>query len=399
MGAQRVLQAAVAVVAFAGVADAKPRERVAVIDLGPKGSGHGPDDGPTIRKAIAGKLVAGGFDPVAGDGLEDALAGESSDADDVLLAAAMAEAQRAFGALDCTAAVTAANQAIGLAAARQAAGIAVPELPRATAYVVLCADRANNVDAAMKAVAKFRAAGGGNDVPADVLKKYPEMDTVLDRELVPIEITTDVAGAEVWIDFQRAGKAPLTVTLPAGEHVIGVAAGTKRGWAAGTAIAAQNKLAVPTTDRAGKWSEVAKRIASWNGQRPTPAELGWVMAKTQTRIALIRRGNGLEAFGRLALAEPPHKLGDEDSIPLGEVQRAVALLDDRVNTWKDRAPDPDQPLLVEDGKPRDREGKLKDPPTKWWVYATVIGAVAAGAAIVFATESGSDRQRVELHVP
>lgn len=399
MGAQRVLQAAVAVVAFAGIAQAKPRERVAVIDLGPKGSGHGPDDDLTVRKAIAGKLVAGGFDPVAGDGLEDALAGESSDADDVLLAAAMAEAQRAFGALDCAAAVTAANQAIGLAAARQAAGIAVPELPRATAYVVLCADRANNVDAAMKAVAKFRAAGGGNDVPADVLKKYPEMDTVLDRELVPIEITTDVADAEVWIDFHRAGKAPLTVTLPAGEHVIGVASGTKRGWAAGTAIAAQNKLAVPTTDRAGKWSDVAKRIASWKGQRPTPQELGWVMAKTQTRIALIRRGNGLEAFGRLALAEPPHKLGDEESIPLAEVQRAVALLDDRVNTWKDRAPDPDQPLLVEDGKPRDRDGKLKDPPTKWWVYATVIGAVAAGAAIVFATESGSDRQRVELHVP
>ena len=395
MGPQRVLQAAALVVAVGTQsAHAKPRERVAVIDLGPTD--------PQLRTALAAKLVAAGFEPLAGDGLEDALAGEGADADGLLLAAAMAEAQRAFGALDCAATVTAANQAIGLGAARQAAGLAVPELPRATAYIVLCADRAGDVDAAMRAVGKFRAAGGASpgtqgDVPADVLKKYPALDTVLDRDLVPLEITTDVADAEVWIDFARAGKAPLTVTLPAGEHVIGVAAGTRRGWAAGSAVKTQTKLAVPTQDRAGNWSDVATRIASWNGQRPSPQDLGWVMAKVQTRIVLLRRGTTLEAFGRLGLADPPHKLGDEE-IPVTEMQRAIALLDDRVHTWNDRAPDPDQPLLLDDGRLRDRDGKLKNPPTKWWVYATVVGAVAAGAAIIFATESGSDRQRVELHV-
>ncbi len=392
MGPQRVLQAAALVVAIAttgGSADAKPRERVAVIDLGPAD--------PALRTSLATKLVAAGFEPLTGDGLEEALAGDGADADGLLLAAAMAEAQRAFGALDCAATVTAANQAIGFGAARQAAGLTVPELPRATAYIVLCADRAGDVDAAMRAVSKFRAAGGGTDVPADVLKKYPAIDTVLDRDLVPLEITTDVPDAEVWIDFARVGKAPLTVTLPAGEHVIGVAAGTRRGWAAGSAIKTQTKLAVPTQDRAGKWSDVAKRIASWNGQRPSPQDLGWVMAKVQARIVLIHRGTTLEAFGRLGLAEPPHKLGDEE-IPVTEMQRAIALIDDRLHVWNDRAPDPDQPLLVDDSRLRDRDGKLKNPPTKWWIYATVIGAVAAGAAVIFATESGADRQRVELHV-
>lgn len=364
-----------------------------MIDLGPAD--------PALRTALATKLVAAGFEPVSGDGLEDALAGEATDADGLLLAAAMAEAQRAFGALDCAATFTAAHQAIGLAAARQAAGLAVPELPRATAYVVLCADRAGDVDAAMRAVAKYRAAVGqgaaGSDVPADVLKKYPALDTLLDRDLVPLEITTDAPDAEVWIDFVRAGKAPLTITLPAGEHVIGVAAGTRRGWAAGSAVKTQTKLAVPTHDRAGKWADVAKRVASWNGQRPSPQDLGWVMAKVQARVVLIHRGATLEAFGRLGLAEPPHKLGDEE-IPVTEMQRAVALLDDRVHIWNDRAPDPDQPLLLDDGRQRDKDGKLKNIPTKWWVYGAVIGAVAAGAAIIFATESGSDRQRVELHV-
>ncbi len=368
---------------------------------------------PQLRAALAAKLSTAGFEPLHGDGLEDALAGEGGDTDGVLLAAAMADAQRAFGALDCKAAVTAANQAIGLAAARQAAGLAVPELPRATAYLVLCADRAGDIDAAVAAAGRYRAAGAAvnqgaagaavnrgtnTDVPADVLKKYPELDTVLDRELVPLEITTDVPDAEVWIDFRRAGTAPLSITLPAGDHVIGVASGTRRGWAAGKAVKAQAKLAVPTTERASKWSEVAKRIASWKGQRPSPQELGWVMAQVRARVVLLRRGNGLEAFGRLGLAEPPHKLGDEETIPIAEVQRAIALIDDRVHAWNDRAPDPDRPLLLDDNS-RDRDGKLRDPPTKWWVYASVIGAVAAGVAIIYATDTGSDRQRVELHVP
>lgn len=392
MGPQRVLQATAVLVAIGiagGVASASSRERVAVIDLGPAD--------PQLRGAIAGKLALAGFEPVAGDGLEDALAGDASDTDAVLLAAAMAEAQRAFGALDCGATVTAAAQAIGYAAARQAAGLAVPELPRAAAYIVLCADRAGDVDAAMKAVAKYRAAGGGIDVPADVLAKYPELDSVLDRELVPLEITSDVPGAEVWIDFRRAGKAPLTITLPSGDHVIAVAAGSRRGWAAGTAIKTQTQVAVPTQDRAGKWAEVAGKVASWNGRRPSPQELGWVMAKVRARVVVLRHGDTVEVFGRLGLAEPPHLLGDEGTIPVAEIQRAIALIDDRVHAWNDRAPDPDRPLLLDDGRARD--GKPKDTPTKWWVYATVAGAVVAGAAIIYATESGSDRQRVELHLP
>ena len=55
--------------------------------------------------------------------------------------------------------------------------------------------------------------------------------------------------------------------------------------------------------------------------------------------------------------------------------------------------------MLLDSNTRDKDGKLKDPPTKWWVYASVIGAVAAGVAIIYATDTGSDRQRVELHVP
>src|SRR5437764_13028 len=65
----------------------------------------------------------------------------------VLAAAAAAAAPRAYGALACGDVVPAARQAIGLSAARQAAGRPVSELPRAWAYVLLCADRDGQHDA------------------------------------------------------------------------------------------------------------------------------------------------------------------------------------------------------------------------------------------------------------
>jgi hypothetical protein len=69
-----------------------------------------------------------------------------------------------------------------------------------------------------------------------VWRKYPAVDTIIDRELVTLEIGADVPGAVVFVDLVAAGKAPLTIQLPAGDHLIAVAAGTKRGWAAGTRL-------------------------------------------------------------------------------------------------------------------------------------------------------------------
>ncbi|MBL9020484.1 MAG: hypothetical protein JNL83_40240, partial [Myxococcales bacterium] len=350
MGPQRVLQAAVCglIAAIAGAtAHAKPRERVAVIELGPADSG-------AARRAIAGAAVSAGLEVAAGDGLEDALAGEVIEKDAVLLAAALAEAQRAFGALDCAAAATAARTAIGLGAARQAAGLAVPELPRAWTYVLECADRTNDTAAALHAAAMLRAViaadaagttasstrGGGSDL----LAKYPDVDTTLDRDQYALEITTDVPGAEVWIDFRRAGTSPVKTFLGAGEHVIAAARGTRRGWAAGTAQKAQKTLAVPLTDHASPHAALAAKIAAWKG---SPAEIAAVLEATNARVALIRTGDNVEVWGRSGKAEVPRRLGGEDGVgTLAEAPRLAALIADRAQTWNDRAPDPDQPLLV-----------------------------------------------------
>src|SRR5215510_8625091 len=107
MGSQRVLQAVVAVAVAAGPVAAAPRERerVAVIDLGdllgnlgsaPGHTGHRFTD---IPQQLAAAIAAAGFEPVTGDGVEDALAGRDVERDAVTLSAEIATAERAFGAL------------------------------------------------------------------------------------------------------------------------------------------------------------------------------------------------------------------------------------------------------------------------------------------------------------
>ncbi|MDX2090010.1 MAG: hypothetical protein SFX73_19290 [Kofleriaceae bacterium] len=379
-------------VATIGTAYGKPRERVAVIDLGP-------DDEGASRRTLATAIVDGGLEAVIGDGIEDALAGQASQRDAATLASALADAQRAFGALDCKTTIASGMRAVGIAAARQAAGLPVPELARAWTYVLLCADRSGDPDTALFAATHLRALGGTTDVPADVWARYPEVDTLVDPESIPVEIVADVPGATIWIDFARAGTSPLKTTLRAGRHVIAAASGTKRGWAAGTAVKAQPLVPVAMHDQNGTYGALAQRVAGWKGTLPSPAELGLAFDAARVRVALVRKGERLEAWGRSGKSEAPRRLGGDDGTgTLAEAARLVALINDRVTLWNDRAPDPDVPLLVEDPKPP-RDGARADTPTKWWVYAALVGAVAASATVLYVYDSGDDIQRVELHYP
>lgn len=403
MGTQRVLQAAVAlaIAAASGAAAAAPRERIAVIDLGGPNEKTGRGSGfADVRHRLQTAIVAAGFLPVTGDGLDDALAGRDTDRDAFPLTAAIADAQRAFGELRCKDVTAPARQAIGLLAARQAAERPVPELARAWSLLLLCADRENQIDAALAAANQLRALGGSPDVPAAVWAKYPEIDAVTDREFVQIDIDTDVPGAAIWIDFRKAGVSPLRIELPAGEHVLAASAGSKRGWAAGTAVASQKSVRVPLSDAAGPWSDVAQHVARWNGKLPAPPELGWLLARVRARVAIVRHGETIEAWGRAGLAEPPHLLGGDDGTgPISDIERVLGVVTERVRAWTQHAPDPDRPLLVEERGPR---GERKDEgvkQTKWWVYAAIAGAAALGVTFIYAHDSASDRQRVELRYP
>src|SRR5262249_26286338 len=232
----------------------RSHERIAVIDLGDLGAGPAaaPAAGPgrgslDIPQQLPTAIVAARVPPVIGGGVDEALAGRDVERDAAALAAAIADAEHAFGALACGDVIPAARQAIGIAAARQAAGRPVPELPRAWAYVLLCADRDGQLDVAQQAADQLRALGGWPDVPPAVWAKYPAVDAIAGRDLIELDIDAGEPGAAIWIDFRPAGTSPVHVVVPAGEHVIAAAAGTRRGWAAGTAVRTQKAVHVPMT--------------------------------------------------------------------------------------------------------------------------------------------------------
>ncbi|MFN0250499.1 MAG: hypothetical protein ACKV2T_26700 [Kofleriaceae bacterium] len=362
----------------------------------------GPTDGGTARRTIAGAIVNGGLAPLLGDGVDDALAGIDLTPDAARLAAAMADAQRAFGQLDCPQTISASNTAIGIAAARQAAGLATPELPRAWTYIALCAERNGDAPLARTAITRLRVLGASaGDVPADVWAKYPEVDALLDRDLFPVEITSDAPGAVIWIDHVRVGAAPYKAMLPAGEHVVAAAVGDRRGFAMGTAVKTQTALAIPTPEVRGTFGAIAQKVASWGGVMPAASEIGAVLTLARVRVAIVRRGDVIEAWGRAGHAGDPRRLGaDDDGVgTVADASRLVALIADRIAVWNDRAPDPDQ-LLTEQNTPLLRETqKRKDEKTKWWVYAALAGAFVAGGTLLYFAETASTTQRVELHVP
>ncbi|MBV8757410.1 MAG: hypothetical protein JO257_09055 [Deltaproteobacteria bacterium] len=362
-----------------------------MIDLGPA------DD--QAHKQILEAAVDAGFEPILDGGLDQALAGQAIDRDGLMLAAAMQDAEHAFGRLDCKDAVKAAKLAIGLAAARQAAGLPVPELTHALAYVLLCADKNGDANQARIAASRLRALGGSTDIDATLMARYPEMDTTAGREMFELEIQPALADATVFIDFAPASGTH--VVIEAGEHVIAAAKGTRRGYVAGPAVPSQKQVAIPMPDQAGENGALAARVAAWKGQLPSAAELAAVLKDVHARVALVRHGDTVEAWGRAGLADPVRRLGGDDgSRPIGEVDRLALLAADRVQAWNDHAPDPDQPLLVEDVHSRAAKKVAEgQEPTKWWVYATIGGALLAGAIVIYAHESASDTQRVELHYP
>lgn len=413
MGSQQVLRAAGLVVLLtATAATAAPRlgDRVAVIDLGgPSTSGRlraglGPAD-ESARRALGAAIVAAGLDPLIGDGVEDALAGANPDRDSLALAAAMADAQTKFGALACKEAMTSAQTAIEIGAARQASGLAVPELPRAWTYVLLCADRSGDTRAAQQAATHLRTLGGSPDVDASVLARYPEIDALSNREAIELEINADVAGADVFVDFRRVGKAPVKLVVTSGAHVIAAGAGSRRGVLTGTVVKKQPSVTVPMPDQGGVWSRLAERVAAWNGKLPPVAELEAVMNEVGARVAIVRHGNTIEAWGHAGRGEPLRRLGNDDGIrTLAEREALVALIADRIATWNDRAPDPDQPLLVETPEERKRyatrgQRDAAEQPTKWWVYATIGAALLTGGIVILANESRDSTQRLELRYP
>ena len=383
------------------------------------------------REQLAAALAAaGGIAPRQDPGLMAALAGvPASDQEARMEAAraALARARAARGDLDCAATSQAARAAVDELAALQAAGGSVTEaLQRAHAYLLLCAHDAGNAGAATDAVYRLhRLADAGVDVapPPGVSERvwdaYPFLDATASSHIVEVVIATEPADAVVWVDHRPVhrpgageGEAagPVRVLLQEGEHIVAAAAGdvsVSQRIQATTGGSQEHtvRLAVPAA--VPRWPDVAAQVSRWrDGRAPVEgAALGTLMAGLDVRFALVLSGKddqhgvadiwALEPGARRAVYVGPGHLDR----PAGIASQVVATAG-RWSRGGDRTPDPAVPLLREGHVPHRRAADTADGrTTKWWVYVTVIGAVAAGGLVILAHDLADDRQRIELRWP
>jgi hypothetical protein len=331
-------------------------------------------------------------------GLDAGLGGGGADGDRGEVTARLAEARAAFGDLDCARASAAADRAIDTLAARQASGLDDGgSLRSAWAIVLVCADQDGDRRRAQRASDRLRGLGLATGTDAGIAPaiwdRYPEIDASTDRDIVAVTVDTDPDGAAVWIDHVAIGRAPVTIHLPAGEHVVAAGLGAHR---LATRVTLAHKpvtAQLQLVDRSGPHAAVATLVEKWRdgSLSPTAEGLAQVMAAIEVRFAVILAGTSRMQLW--ALAPGSRKARKIDDASAADTMAIGAMIVDRVTAWDHNAPDPDQPLLVETRADRDRR---RGPPEKWWVYAAIVGAVVVGTAILYFQDSAENRQQIVI---
>jgi hypothetical protein len=419
MGAQQVLRAAgvVAAVAIAAApsgahADRAPRLRLAQAGADPAGAEAvivvdlRPGDPAalvTSRKALLDELDAiQGIRARRDPELEGALSGAAVDRDAARVSAALDEARTAFGALDCKRAAPAADRAIDDLAARQAAGLDDgAALRTAYAYLLLCADQAGDTATTVRAASRLRALGvtSGDDVgiSATTWAKLPEIDAST-GDLVALTVEADQPGAAVWVDHVAVGPAPQTVIVAGGEHVVAAGVGGTRAAKRLEVHGTKQTVALALTDQRGSWSDIAGKVRAWRDQvqSPTNAELGAIMTTAEVRFAVVLAGSRTAEVWAQGPTDPVAKKLDTGTID--QPLELAAMISDRAAVWDGRAPGDE--LLTETAEERARlYGTGKRDSAKWYVYASIAGAILVGGAVIYFNDSASDTQRIVIQGP
>lgn len=364
-----------------------------------------PADLEASRQSLRDELAAvPGISIQLDKDLDAALSGAAVDQDATRVAAALDDARAAYGALDCSKAAGAADRAIDDLAGRQAAGLDDgPALRTAYAYIVLCADRDGDIATEVRAASRLRALGvtSGDDVgiSASTWNHIPDIDASA-TDIIAVTVEADQPDAVVWVDHAKVGPAPAQVFVRAGEHVFAAAAGGHRA-ASRVEITKPQTLALALPDQRGTWSEIAGFIHAWRDKvtPPTNAGLTAIMAAAKVRFAIVLAGaHSAEVWGKGPDDQVAKKI---DTATITEPLEIAALVTDKVTAWDGHAPGPDDQLLTETPEERadyyHRGGGPRK--AKWYVYASIAGAVLLGGAVIYFNEQAKDTQRIIIRGP
>lgn len=333
-----------------------------------------------------------------------------------LAALALDDAAARFGDLDCAGASAAAGRAIGELARRQlTGGDATAALRRAWTYRYLCGERVAAHPTMQRAAAALRTLGVVDGPTVGIAPaswaSTPALDASTDRDIVALQLGAVLADgeaaiglpadAEVWLDH-----APLPAGAgggwfaPAGEHVVAVRAtigGVVRTGAVVDALVdpTHRQIAValtpvdvepaatPALASARAALEVARASGSTSDERRA-AVLAAMTATAAPQAVLLRSATSAEIWRRAA-----------DGVGLAK-HATVPLAASRIVAALTAAPVAEAPLL--DDKTAPRYGQ-KASTTRWWVYASLAGAIALSTTVLLVAGSGDDVQRIEVRGP
>lgn len=380
-------------------AQAQAIEPVAIVDLRPLTTAS--RDLTRSEFAVRIKRVAG-IRLVRDRQLVAALAGTPLVPEIADARAATRRAAQAFDKQNCTAVVSAAKSAALLLA--RAGSVIAPPANLADVYTLLlhCADRIGQSDAAQHAAQVLRGLGVSDadiskqdKISADVWGRYSPPTTPAQTTL---RVTSSPPGAVVWLDHRSVGKTPIELAVHSGVHVVAASSsGHKRDAKWLTASGLEHTLALALTATPSRWQQLGTRVAAWvqRTDSPTAASLERVMTKADVRFAFVMAGKQVEVWAVNRLRQPARRLGADD--PRAALALASLVLS-QLRRWDRTGPDPNVRLITSGDDPVNDKNKTSKGP-RWWVYASLVGAVAIGAGIIIARDLAKDRQQIEIMWP
>ena len=371
---------------------AQSAEPVALIDARPLGT---PARATTRTKFAERISRVRGIELVKNAALGSALAGEQHYAETIATRAAVEAAARAFKSQNCKTALAASDAALLHIARLQALEQPAPNVAPLYVWRLICGDRVgNNTVAEHAARILYReATTPPPEITTALWQRYrPQLSIQAETKLA---IQSKPNGATVWLDHKKQQHTPTTLPITVGLHI--VAAGSTNGHAARWVQATQPGLpiALTLTQPEEEWRVLRKQVSSWAASEASPSATAVerVMSRANVRFAFVMVGKQVQVWAIDRRHQPARHLGTDDpraTLALG------SLILSQLQRWSRTGPDPNRPLLVED-----RTGNSKKPKSgpRWWVYASLVGAVALGAGIIVARDLASDRQRVEIVWP
>lgn len=328
-------------------------------------------------------------------------------------------AATAYGQLDYAAADQAADRAVVALASLRAKSpgdkAIFGHLQRAYVYKLLSAHNRGDSDAAMSVrtqLERLASAGAGSGRPDGITdlvwNLYAPLDATANAPIHEVEVQS-APGATVWIDHIQVGQVSggsLKAPVAQGRHLIAVAKG--KGHRA-IAVEVTNdgqvvKITVPEPPTESQHLPISQLVGDWQRgvSEPDGAAIGALLGRLGAQFALVLNNGPTKNGAPTADIVAVWSLPTTGQIALPLLVEAAAKIDDigRAVSIQSRGrrrtgPEPGVPLLRETRKDTTGKRDAKKKP-KWWVYATIIGAVAAGATLFLANDFVDSRQRIEL---